>query len=109
MLDRDGGAWTKPGDAVVPAVWETGGVLKMSPVLFCKWKMQGLVNSPPSLLAVFVYSDYFSLVLLKTISHQLMLLHHSPVGELNTTRKCRRKTRCRYGNCINIPLQCSCC
>lgn len=95
---------------MVPGVWVVGVVLKMSPVIFHKWKMQGLVNSPPFLLAVFVYSAYFFLILhLKTLSHRLMLLCHSPVGELGLTRKRWRKMRCRCGNCINIPLQCSCC
>lgn len=90
MLDRDGGVWlrTKPGGAAVPGVWETEGVLKMSPIIFRNWKMQGLLSSPPSLLAIFVYSAYFFLILhLKTLSHRLMLLCHSPVGELSTTRK----------------------
>lgn len=74
---------------MVPGVWVVGVVLKMSPVIFHKWKMQGLVNSPPFLLAVFVYSAYFFLILhLKTLSHRLMLLCHSPVGELGPTRKC---------------------
>lgn len=38
-----------------------------------------------------------------------MLLCHSPVGELSLTRKHWKKMRCRCGNCISIPLQCSCC
>lgn len=110
MLDCDGGARLRTKYATVPGVWDMGGVLKMSSVLFHKWKIQGLVNSPPSILAVFMYSAYFCLVLhLKMLSHWLMLLCHSPVGELSMTRKCWRKMRCRCGNCIHIPLQCSCC
>lgn len=72
--------------------------------------MQGLVSSPPSVPAVFVYSAYFSFIIhLKTLSHQLTLLCHSPVGELSMTRKRWRKMRCRCGYCLNIPLQFHCC
>jgi len=90
VLGHDGGAWlrSQPGSAMVPGVGETGGVLKMSPVFFREWKMQGLVDSPPSFLAVLGYSACFFLVLhLKTLSHRLTLLCHSQVGELSATRK----------------------
>lgn len=107
MLDCNRGAVAKDW---LPGLCETGGVLKMPPLIFHKWKMQGLVSSPPSVPAVFVYSAYFFLIIhLKTLSHQLMLLCHSPVSELSMTRKRWRKMRCRCGYCLNIPLQCRCC
>lgn len=90
MLDCNRGARLRTGlgNAAVSGVRETGGVLKMPPLIFHKWKMQGLVSSLPSVPAVFVYSAYFFLIIdLKTLSHQLMLLCHSPVGELSMTRK----------------------
>lgn len=90
MLDHNRGAQlgTGPGNAAVSGVCETRGVLKMPPLIFHKWKIQGLVSSPPSVPAAFVYSAYFFLIIhLKTLSHQLMLLCHSPVGELSMTRK----------------------
>lgn len=60
MQDRDRRAWlkTRPGTTMAPGVCKSlygkwGGVLNMSSVILCKWKMQGLVTSPPSLLALF--------------------------------------------------------
>lgn len=59
MLDRGAQLGTGPGNVAVSGVCETRGVLKMPPLIFHKWKKQGLVSSPPSVPAVFVYSAYF--------------------------------------------------
>lgn len=68
MQDCDGRVWLRiePGGVMVPGVWETGSVLKMSLTVFFKWKMQGWsTHFLLSLLYLCILQKFFLVLHLK--------------------------------------------